>query len=228
MITVLLPSRGRPEGAKAAIETFNETKSMFDTKIVLVLSRDDPKLMDYMDLGHLNWMSADYGYDTLTKKLNWAVETFNRYPQLPDPDIFGFVADDNRFRTEGWDVHIDQALSKPGIAYGNDLYQGAGLPTSWFVSAEIVKALGWFALPTSDHMYLDNAWKTLGERLERLVYLPDVVIEHMHPVVGKGVWDETYSLSNTNERLTKDREAFENWVQKGIDQDVRKVIEAVT
>lgn len=218
---VLLPSRGRPKGASAAIASFYDTVSLIDTKIVLILNRDDPELGEYYKLNE-DYITLPDHYNTLTKKLNYGADILSK-----ESNILGFIADDNRFRTSSWDAYITQALSKPGLAYGNDLYQGQGLPTSVFISTEIYKALGWFALPTSDHMYLDNAWKTLGERLGRLVYLPDVVIEHLHPVVGKGEWDETYMLSNTNERLTKDREAFENWAINEIDYDIQRINEAV-
>jgi len=222
MIKVLLPSRGRPHRVRDVYDSYMDTRALPDTKLTWILSQQDPKLQAYFATDLIDdWLVLESDFDTLTKKLNRAAE-MSKYA-----DILGFVADDNIFRTDGWDIRIRDALEKPGLAYGNDLYQGAGLPTSVFISNEIVKALGWFALPTSDHMYLDNAWKTLGERLGRLVYLPDVVIEHMHPVVGKGGWDETYSLSNTSERLSNDRVAFENWANGEIELDIQKINEAV-
>lgn len=221
-ITVLLPSRGRPHRVRAVAESFQETKALEDTKLVWVLSEDDSVqayfATDFID----EWIVLDKEYNCLTKKLNAAALIEAQYA-----DILGFVADDNIFGTDGWDIRIRDTLQTAGLAYGNDLYQGQGLPTSVFITSDIVRALGWFALPTSDHMYLDNAWKTLGEGLGRLTYLPDVIIEHLHPVVGKGGWDETYSLSNTSERLTKDREAFENWVQKELQYDIQKINEAL-
>lgn len=222
MIRVLLPSRGRPHRIPEVYKSFIETATLKSTKLTILLNQDDPTIDDYLKNMPVFSRTMDARFDTLTKKLNEGA--FWYYFRS---EILGFVADDNIFRTKGWDEKITEALSRPGIAYGNDLYQGEGLPTSVFISTEIVRALGWFALPACDHMYLDNAWKILGERLGRLVYLPDVVIEHMHPVVGKGGWDETYSLSNTSERLSKDREAFENWLAHGVNIDVRKVNEAL-
>lgn len=222
MIKVLLPSLGRPHRVRAVYDSYMETKALEDTKLTWVLSQQDAKLQQYFATDLIDdWLVLESEFDTLTKKLNRAAE-ISKYP-----DILGFIADDNIFRTNGWDIRVRDALENPGLAYGNDLYQGAGLPTSVFISNVIVQSLGWFALPTSNHMYLDNAWKVLGERLGRLIYLPDVVIEHMHPVVGKGGWDETYSLSNTSERLSKDRAAFEFWVQGEIDLDIQKINEAV-
>jgi hypothetical protein len=41
-------------------------------------------------------------------------------------------------------------------------------------------------------MFLDDAWKAWGEGMGRLRYLPDVVIEHLHPDAGKAPQDERY------------------------------------
>jgi len=43
------------------------------------------------------------------------------------------------------------------------------------------------------HMYLDDFWKRLGTDLGALAYLPDVVIEHVHPDAGKAQRDEGYT-----------------------------------
>lgn len=215
MITVLLPSRGRPRGAYEAVQSFYDTVTLPATRLILLLSEDDPELDKYFNLAE-KWSILPAQYNTLSKKLNRGAQDFQS-------EIIGFVADDNRFRTSGWDETIAGVLNTPGIAYGNDLFHGQGLPTSVFMTQDIYNALGWFALPTCDHLYLDNAWRTLGERLGRLTYLPNVIIEHMHPVAGKGEFDATYALSNTSERMSQDGQAFFDWERNGSFLDIERV-----
>jgi hypothetical protein len=126
------------------------------------------------------------------------------------------------FRSKGWDRRIAEALATPGIAYGNDLLMGADLPTAVFMSSVIPRALGWFALPTCNHLYIDNGWKTLGQRLGCLRYLPDVVIEHMHPLGGKAPWDATYDHGN-GPNIEHDRLAYAEWAAGPIEADLARV-----
>jgi hypothetical protein len=134
-----------------------------------------------------------------------------------DPDYLGFIGDDHRFRTAGWDDRIIAQLNDQGggFAYGNDLFwPGGEIPTQIFLSSEIVAALGWMGLPECHHLYIDNVWGTLGREIGKLAYLPDVVIEHMHPAGGKAVWDEGHLRVNTDAMFSHDRDAFEAWVRE--------------
>ena len=50
--------------------------------------------------------------------------------------------------------------------------------------------------PGCIHLFFDNFVKQLGLDLEYLKYLPDVIIEHLHPVAGKAEMDEGYARVN--------------------------------
>lgn len=64
-----------------------------------------------------------------------------------------------------------------------------------------------------EHLYCDNAIKDLGEQADCLRYLPDVLIEHMHPVAGKAPMDAGYQRVNRREQYRTDRLAYELWRQ---------------
>jgi len=186
-LIVLCPTRGRPASRlEEVLESFNNTRTLSDTELIFVQETDNPE----PGLKHdaVLWR---YMY-TITPRGNMQAALNTAAMQLAEPGILGFIGDDHRFRSEGWDQEIEDALATPGIAYGDDLVQGADLPTQWFVSSSIVKALGWFALPACNHFYLDNAWKDLGEALGILRYLPQVKIEHLHFSYGKSDIDDTY------------------------------------
>ena len=140
----------------------------------------------------------------------WVVDN-----EIPDPPRYlASLGDDHRPRTPAWDRLLIDAIEErggSGFAYGNDLAQGWRLPTAWVVSADIVRAVGWLMLPVCQHMYVDNATLALGEALDRITYVPGVIIEHLHPAVGKAAMDASYAESNTAERYEADRLAFEAW-----------------
>jgi hypothetical protein len=58
--------------------------------------------------------------------------------------------------------------------------------------------------PGCVHLFFDNFVKQLGLDLEYLKYLPDVIIEHMHPVAGKAEMDEGYERVNQPKWYEKD------------------------
>ena len=41
--------------------------------------------------------------------------------------------------------------------------------------------------------------------------MDDVVVEHLHPAVGKGEWDEGYERANNAEITRRDHEAYLAW-----------------
>lgn len=145
-----------------------------------------------------------------------------------DADILGAYQDDLLFRSQGWDRRVRETLATPGIAYGDDLLQGEWHPTAIFISTVIVKALGWLALPTTWHQWADDAWKSLGTEAGCLRFMPDVVIEHIHPANGKAEMDPGYERvfgenQGAQDRATSDHDAFYAWLDDGMAADVAKV-----
>jgi hypothetical protein len=191
---VIVPSRGRPENADRLEKTWQETAAGTDVSFRFVVDDDDPKCMDYCRLGLSNL--AVIHRQRLGPTLNMmAVEAMDSY------DALGFMGDDHLPVTPGWDLAVLHALKDgadgtPRIVYGNDLLQGANLPTAVFMDARIVRALRSMVPPGMVHLYLDNYWKALGEALGTLVYLPDTVIEHLHPAAGKAAMDDGYREAN--------------------------------
>ena len=134
------------------------------------------------------------------------------------------LSDDHLPRTEGWDRLLLDAIGGmggTGIAYGDDLLQGANLPTAAMISSDIVAALGWMAEPSMSHYHVDNVWKDLGEGAGCLAYVPEVVLEHCHPFAGKAAYDTTYT--EESDLGPHDLAAYERWRQERRAADVATV-----
>lgn len=224
-ITVVIPSRGRPDRAFIAADAALSFATVPSTRVVIVIDDDDPALPLY--LRRSGYPARGWSRLVLsggeTGDLVRATNTASRWLAADRPsEIIGNLGDDHVVRTPGWDAKIAAALATPGIAYGDDRLQGEHLPTAPFISAEIVRALGWYALPTCRHMYIDDAWKALGNELGILRYLPDVIIEHVHPATGAVPTDEGYERANASTK--HDADAFFAW-RNGTDfrDDLRAV-----
>lgn len=228
-ITVLCPSRGNPRALFEAAYSFLGTKMEGGSTFVPVIDSTDPELETYFAFNEEHHLPIEIvpieSTGTMNSALNWAAR---RYAEKAD--IVGFIGDDHRFKTRGWDRVVAKVLADNGggILYGDDLAMREELPTQVFISSAIIRALGWMGLPPARHLYLDNAWKLLGEEADCLYFLPDIVIEHLHPAYGKAEWDANHLRVNTDEMYSHDRAVFEAWVNSGrAAQDVERVRSAL-
>ena len=199
-LCVIVPSRGRPAGVAALRRAWTETDAV--AHLTVAVDRDDPECGAYLAVGGDIVLGARLRMAGTLNKV--ALERATRYRYI------GFMGDDHRPRSAGWDDEIRETLQEmgTGIVYGDDLLQGKKLPTAVFMTSNIIRALGYMALPGLIHLYLDNFWLDLGTTADVLRYLPDVVIEHMHPTNGKAPMDAGYAEVNDPAMYAADAETY--------------------
>lgn len=224
-LTVIVPSRGRPDSVRELAEAFEATCTT-NTRIVVAIDSDDPKRNDYGDLQHQARSLPRLSYiveqpsGTMVSALNLAASAEARHAFA-----VGFMGDDHRPRTRGWDQAYLDGLRDlgTGIVYGDDLFQRGKLPTQCAMTSDIVRELGYMAPPSLTHLAVDNWWLELGSRARCIRFLPDVVVEHLHPVAGKAVWDEGYRRVNSSEMYSRDLAEFQRIARTSLAGDVAKV-----
>ncbi|GAB1642537.1 hypothetical protein [Krasilnikovia sp. MM14-A1259] len=224
-LVVIVPSRGRPEAAAALAATFADFCTA-DTLLTFAVDEDDPAVPAYSDLTR-SWPQVRVGVadapSTMVKTLNSAATLDARLDE--PPFAIGFMGDDHRPRTRGWDATYLEALHElgTGIVYGNDLLQGHRLPTQCAMTSDIIRALGFMSPPELRHMYVDNFWRDLGKAAGCLRYLPDVIVEHRHPVAGKAQMDEGYLRVNAPAVYEADERAYAEYGRTRLAGHVAKV-----
>lgn len=219
-LLVIVPSRGRPAVVDALLTAAWNTCTA-RTLFAFAVDDDDPTLAGYADgPGHL-W--HNFGAKTMVAALNGAAAGI--LSLYPDTFAVAFMGDDHRPRTPGWDSAYLDALHElgTGIVYGDDLLQGENIPTQVAMTADIVRTLGHMAPPTLTHLFVDNYWRDLGQAAGCLRYLPDVVVEHLHPFAGKAPMDEGYTRVNDHSMYRIDALAYAEYAQFNLLADVAKV-----
>ena len=192
---VVVPSRGRPENAERLAQAFKDTNTEAD--LYIVIDNDDPKWNEYAKSENYKKLPADNKTCGCAKYLNTGAVYLLDITKFPLYDYFVFMGDDHLPRTKNWDKAFIQALGQnTGIVYGDDLLQGANLPTAFGMTRDLVNELRGMTFPGCVHLFFDNFVKQLGLDLEYLKYLPDVIIEHLHPAAGKAEMDEGYARVN--------------------------------
>lgn len=111
-------------------------------------------------------------------------------------DIVMQCGDDIVFRTPGWDRRVEDVFARyPDrivFVYGEDQY-----PTTWhgthgFVHQRWIDTVGYFLPPHFSCDWSDVWLNQVASALGRIVYLPDVVTEHLHVTLGKAPYDQTH------------------------------------
>jgi hypothetical protein len=232
MLTVICPSRGRPDGAAEVTKTFLATATSLDTTLVFVVDPDDVTAADYPAApGEPAVLTLVLPEKPADRGMLPALAAGLKRILAADVDdeltVIGFVGDDHRFRTPGWDAAIEDYLElHPGVAYADDLLKRQELPTQWFVSRSIVDVFG-MGLPGLFHLYIDDYWKTLAAGAGCLYYMPDLIIEHMHPTVGKAEWDDGYRAVNAPEMYAHDNAVFTAWLSSDYRRDVETLAQII-
>lgn len=222
-ILVIVPSRGRPQNIRRLIDGFQRTKSNDNTVLLVAVDEDDSELQGYLDLE--NGPLPDWASIVVGKRLRLGGTLNDLAPRFTgDYDIIGFMGDDHLPQTFGWDTRVVGAMVPGGVVYGNDLLQGANLPTAVFLDAKIVETLGYFVPQGLIHLFFDNIWKDWGEGVGRLAYLDDVIIEHLHPIAGKGEFDIGYTEVNAPAVWNGDEARYYQYKASGeFEDDLEKI-----
>jgi hypothetical protein len=200
VISLFCPSRGRPQAAKELMRTFEETKTSPDTELVFCIDKDDPTRKDYPTSLILGEPTGD------------PTGPSNHAALASSAPIIGWVGDDSRFETKGWDAMVIAALRTPGFCWTWDGHE-TPWPSTVFISREIVQALGYLILPTMKRGYFDTVWIALAgvTGTDRILY--DVMIRH----------DNTVHEAPDPQIIAADHLAYIDWFKNQYDADAKKV-----
>ena len=225
-LLVLCPSHQRPEQARRLYESLERTRILKDTRLVFLVWEGDTTAHKYES----NWMrSALRPEEPMTERSNAGFVS-----EDDGCDAVGWVADDNRFATVGWDEIVLHAIRTIPIVFGNDVASPGSKPSHVFMDARIPRALGWFRHPgliSTFHddvdMHLGTGTGTerpLGQNGESgllpyrgvgIRYLPEVVIPHL------------YTERDNSANFQHDAAAYAAWRRNEAEDDIARAKRAL-
>jgi len=166
MISILCPSRGRPDLAKRMIDSALRTAGQ-PIEIILYLNDDDPVLNQYIEIIDSNHYQI--GPDR-SPGYSW-----NKLAEQAKGDILFLMGDDANFETQNWAGIVESAFSQfpdriacvypyvPGIKMSNNPH--------FCVHKNWISALGYFVPPHFWHWYVDTWTRTVAKHIGRYVCL---------------------------------------------------------
>lgn len=186
MISILCPTRGRPDNMRRMAESARET-AVGEVEILFYVDDDDRRSRR---------TAERLGAGVVTGERIVLSQMWNVLAEKASGDIVMQCGDDIVFRTPGWDVRVEETFGRyPDrivFVYAEDLY-----PTTWhgthgFVHRRWIDAVGYFLPPHFSCDWSDVWLNQVASALGRIVYLPDVITEHMHVTLGKAAYDRTH------------------------------------
>ncbi len=174
-------------------------------QVVAYLDDDDFSLTLYQRL--VSKLDLSFPVDFVVGERCTLSDAWNQAAAKAKGDILMIAADDLRFRTPGWDTIVAGCMAGlfpdgVGVVYGRDGHADKRMATHPFVSARWVEVVGRFTAPYFCADYVDLWLHDVASRVDRLAFLPGLLVEHMHPSFGKGEWDRTHE-----ERLARAADA---------------------
>ncbi len=192
MISILTPTRGRPENVRRLVSSVLSTAEQ----------PSDVELLFYVDLD-----DETFPKDVLSNRVRvirgprmWLSILQNVLYSSSSGEIIMYAGDDLVFKTFGWDTKVrsifESSDDKLFLVYPNDdATHGESMAIHGFLHRNWIDTIGCWVAPGRGSLY--DLWHTdVARKLGRLRYLDDVVIAHVHYRQGSGqaVFDETYRV----------------------------------
>jgi len=197
MIDVICATRSRPERAREMIESIRATATGF-VRITLGVDEDDPRLPDYESMVDVNL--------SIAKSAGGGIAVANRLVKATDGEFIQIMSDDCLMLTDGWDEIMIRDCPSDHIAVLSGMTLEQKMKRIVFhpmMTRRWVDIVGWVFQPEVRHYCVDWALEQMAKRLDRLIWVDDVVIEHRHHErhSGNGIAkDEVYTRNEASAR----------------------------
>lgn len=194
MISLLHPSRGRPEKAFYTMTDWMLSLPGSRVEYILSVDEDDPCLNTYIRLFE--------GQRVLVNKNTSVVEATNVAARCSTGNILVYLSDDFKC-PDGWGALIEkefEGVTTPMLLKVDDCLQKFSAPvlTIPIMNRALYEKLGYFWNPLYKSMWTDCDLYETVKRMGALHFAAHLRFPHEHHSNGKTENDETYRRSEAN------------------------------
>lgn len=210
----LLATRSRFSNCKRFLEAWHATKA--NSPVYLRMDEDDPQLEEVLALPWPKQFIIKVG--PRARLGECATEMFKTYPSEP---WYGMLGDDVIPGTDYWDRRLIERAGTHDISAGNDVHEKKIRIIHPCVGGDLVRLVGWFALPGLKHLAIDTVWEEIHHHFGRNNQMEDVILEHAHFFFDQASVDKTYQEGQSWK--AEDRRIFREWKEKEMPQLLAKI-----
>lgn len=196
MISLIHPSRGRPDKCYQTGGDWLHNIAATKWEYIISLDSNDPKLNEYQDFakGSNCWVTINDN--------NSVVEATNAAAKESHGNILLYLSDDFKCFPNWGEVIEEQffGVSEPMLLKVDDCLQKFDVPvlTIPIMNRALYNKLGYFWHPGYKSMFCDEDLYWTVKNMGALKLAPQIKFEHCHVSVGKAQDDETYRRSAKN------------------------------
>lgn len=234
IISLLCPTRGRPDRVCVMLESIiKTTEKLENVEILFYIDSDDDKKDDY--IASINNLLNKYNnpFKRVLPHIGEPMsvsKSWNIIAEKCEGDILVMANDDEVWITKGWDRRLNEEADKfPDdiyCIYFDDGITHGKICAFPMVSRKWYETLGYFTPGIFKFLANDTWIEYIARHIDRLHYVPDVLIEHRHYLHNKSEMDETYKR-NSDEYLGKQEDTLylhSKECQDKIKKDARKLM----
>lgn len=205
-ISLIHPSRGRPEKAKSTYDYWM-SQCAYPENIEHILSLDfsDPKNEDYEMNQDGKYKSFGLNSRSIIDHNDCVVEATNQAAKLSNGDVLIYLSDDFKC-PKNWDKLIIDYLTIPQrqnihpvllrVNDGHSLYKD--VVTIPIMNRILYEKLGYFWNPIYKSIPCDRDLYNVCEKYFSVVEAPSLLFQHEHYCNGMAEYDDTYKHSEKN------------------------------
>ena len=213
--SLLCPTRGRVEGTLRFVESAVRTaRNPERLNFLFYVDNDDPEKERYhVSIASLKDRLKYFGSIEILQGPRVGVpQAVNLLSKKSFGEVLLYSSDDQFYKDDEWDQRLEEEIVKHldliFCIWFNDAWESDNFCTFPIVSRRWVDILGYFMFPFFEHFFSDTWVWMLAKSIDRAIYIPDVMVEHMHWKLGKSEKDKTYLDNATSEngsRHARDR-----------------------
>lgn len=212
-LLIKFPTRSRPNKFFEVLDKYIKLLDEPENTSFLISCDEDDNTMNNPET--LNRLSKYIEKNNLSVKFSQnknKVEAINADMEGQEFDILILASDDMIPQESGYDSIIKQNFRKffpdtDGVLWFNDGYQGNRLNTLCILGKKYFDRFGYIYHNSYVSLWCDTEFTEVSKMLNRVKYIPHVIIKHEHPVWLGQEWDD---LQKKNDSFNnRDMENFQ-------------------
>ncbi len=214
MISLCLPSRGRPELFKRmCLSVLDNASNPSDIEFVTYRDNDDDSVYEYFG-----------NHKEVVGERIFQSAMFDECRKIATGPIYMFAVDDVVFFTKDWDKYVREAFDKSNdkiiFVYPNDKWCRSNRGQVGFLHKNWVDTVGYLMPPYFTAGWADRWVYEVASMINKKIYLGPVVVIHLGPDLEgfkERVRQKGHAFALENDNHTEDKahaEYYERW-EKG-------------
>ncbi len=228
MFSILVPTRNRVNNIKKLIENLETTISDYNNvEIYFKCDDDDKNTIKFFENIPIQKLELYWYKDKKSDFLNR--DYYNSLCYSTSGNILWAIGDDVRFLTSNWDFILKERIEyylrdkSDRIAYISIYEENskAKHPCFPLITKEAFNASGMYFHPQLMSWGADRCLYELYSGIDRILYVPEVHIEHLSYHDGSGEYDET--AKSMKERFFRDPNCHNKVCKEIIPKQIEKL-----